>query len=118
MPAIVAMIGATGATLGIIVPLLFSNRKRASREIKATREQITNGHSEHIRETLDRHQRETVRAISGVETRLSDRIEGVHEELRDIRKHGAVQDGRILELEKTDPSSPQRRLARRRASTP
>lgn len=118
MPAIVAMIGSTGVVLSILIPILMSSRKKASTENQATREQITNGHSEHIRETLDRHQRETVKAISGVEQRLGDRIEGVHVELRDIRKHGAVQDDRLLDLEKTGPSAPKRRPARRRTATP
>lgn len=104
MPAIVSAIGAAGLVLAAVIPVMLTSKRKTIAKIQDTREQITNGHDEHLRVTLDRHQKETLSAINDMRKSVQDDIGGIRAELRGIRKHGMQQDERILELERTGPA--------------
>lgn len=127
---IVASIGSASAVavavLAALLPWLVSTRRKAtaavagsSRAVAAAveaREAITNGHPEHVRDSMDRQHEETLAAISGIRDELggvkSD-IRGVQSDIRGVRRDvGRIAnrqdtlDDRQRELEHTIPHPP------------
>lgn len=92
---IVASIGSASAVavavLAALLPWLVSTRRKAtaavagsSRAVAAAveaREAITNGHPEHVRDSMDRQHGETLAAISG----MRDELGGVKADLRAVQ---------------------------------
>ncbi len=113
---IVASIGSASAVavavLAALLPWLISTRRKATAAVAGSakavaaadqaREAITNGHPEHVRDSMDRQHEETLAAISG----LRDELGGVKTDVRGIQSdiRGVRRDvGRVADRQdKTD----------------
>ena len=88
-PVIVQTIATAGLVLAAVLPALVSNRRQAARAETAAvqaKKEITNGHSEHVRDQLDRQHAEAMKATDELRATFEKRADRLASDMSGIRR--------------------------------